>query len=162
MSIEWRDAMNIGDPSIDSDHRHLVELINDFEAAIAGRIDHRGIARVLMGLVQYTADHFTREEEIMAEIRYPYLDSHRRSHRDVLKKLTEHVHDYVAADKSRRDEMIRSMAGFLREWLVDHIIHSDLRMKPYVAQFRAQIDDSEKRRRAAIAQSEAMARARSG
>lgn len=149
MSIEWRDAMNVGDPSIDADHRHLVELINDFEAAIAGRVDHRAVGHVLMGLVQYTADHFTREEEIMAEIRYPYLDSHRRSHRDVLKKLTELARDYVAAEKARRDEMIRSMAGFLREWLIDHIIHSDLRMKPYVAQFRAQIDESEKRKRSA-------------
>lgn len=160
MSIEWRDAMNVGDPSIDGDHQHLVELINDFETAIAGRIDHKGIARVLMGLVEYTADHFKREEEIMVEIRYPYLDSHRRSHRDVLKKLTEHVQDYVGADKSRRDDMIRSMAGFLREWLVDHIIHSDLRMKPYVLRFREEMSETEKRKRAAIAQSEAMAMAK--
>ncbi|MEW5726924.1 MAG: hypothetical protein AB1918_03775, partial [Pseudomonadota bacterium] len=56
-----------------------------------------------------------------------------------------------------RDDMIRSMAGFLKEWLVDHIIQSDLRMKPYIAAFNRQKAESDSRRRAAIAQSETMA-----
>ena len=89
MTIAWRDAMNTGDPTIDADHRHLVDLINAFEAAMSGsHIDHKRIARVLLGLVEYTGEHFKREEDIQLAVRYPYHDSHRRSHRDVLKKLS--------------------------------------------------------------------------
>ena len=65
MSVAWRDAMNTGDPTIDADHMHLVDLINHFETAMAGaKIDHKRIARVLLGLVEYTGEHFKREEEI--------------------------------------------------------------------------------------------------
>lgn len=160
MSIEWREAMNIGDPIIDADHRHLVKLLKELETAIVGPIDHKEAGHVLMRLAQYTADHFTREEELMAEIRYPYLESHRRNHREVLKKLTGQAQDYAGAEEARRIEMIRTTVRLLPEWLVGHILQSDLRMKPYVLQFRAQMDESEKRKRAAIAQSEARARAK--
>jgi hemerythrin len=123
MSVAWRDAMNTGDPTIDADHMHLVDLINNFETALAGKtIDHKRIARVLLGLVEYTGDHFKREEEIQLAVRYPYCDSHRRSHRDVLKKLSHIVAEYVKCpDSPERDAMVRNLGGFLREWLVDPI-----------------------------------------
>lgn len=157
MSIAWRDAMNIGEASIDDDHKHLVDMINAFEISISGKIEHRKVAAILLGLFEYTADHFKREEEIQQKVRYPYFESHRRSHRDVLKKLTELVQDYTQAGGVVRDTMIRSMAGFLKEWLVDHIIQSDLRMKPYVLKYQQEMAESDKRKRAAIAQSEQMA-----
>ena len=151
MTISWRDGMDIGDPVIDADHHHLVEMINQFEAAIGGRIDHKAVARVLLGLVSYTGEHFQREEDLQLQVRYPYYDSHRRSHRDVLKHLNDLLARYVRLQGAERDAMIREMAGFLREWLVDHIISSDLRMKPYVQKFLADQAEAVRRQRAARA-----------
>lgn len=151
--------MNTGDPTIDADHQHLVDLINTFEVAISGgHIDHKRIARVLLGLVEYTGEHFKREEDIQLAIRYPYYDSHRRSHRDVLKKLSVIVGEYTKAPEgSDRDRMVRDLAGFLKEWLVDHIIQSDLRMRPYIQQMQVQRALAEKHRREARAASERIA-----
>ncbi|MBR9972638.1 bacteriohemerythrin [Magnetospirillum sulfuroxidans] len=159
MSIAWREAMNTGDPTIDADHRHLVDLINAFEAAMSGgHIEHKRVARVLLGLVEYTGEHFKREEDIQLAIRYPYYDSHRRSHRDVLKKLSLIVGEYTkTADGPDRDRMVRDLAGFLKEWLVDHIIQSDLRMRPYIQQMQAQKLLAEKHRREARAAAEKLA-----
>ncbi|OAN47976.1 hypothetical protein A6A04_04235 [Paramagnetospirillum marisnigri] len=157
MSIAWRDAMSVGDPVIDADHRHLVEMINVFEAAIVGTIDHKKVARVLLGLVEYTGEHFKREEDIQLKIRYPYHESHRHGHRDVLRQLTGIVQTYTAARGEERDRMIRDLGKFLREWLVDHIIQSDLRMKPYVLKQQAEEAEARKRQRAAIAVSEQIA-----
>lgn len=160
MTIAWREAMNTGDPTIDADHRHLVDLINAFEAALAGggAIEHKRIARVLLGLVEYTGEHFKREEDIQLAVRYPYHDSHRRSHRDVLKKLSAIVGDYTKTpDGPERDRMVRDLGAFLKEWLVDHIIQSDLRMKPYIQQMQQQKVLADKRRREAVAASERMA-----
>jgi hemerythrin len=158
MSIAWRDAMCVGDPTIDADHRHLVDLINTFEVAIAGDIDHKRIARVLLGLVEYTGQHFAREEELQLAIRYPYHESHRRSHRDVLKKLSDIMAVYIKAPPGpERDRMVRNLAAFLKEWLVDHIIQSDLRMKPFVLQMQAQKAETDRRRREAVAASQRMA-----
>jgi len=133
MSIEWRQSMCVGEATIDEDHKHLVDLINDFEKAIVGKIDHRRLAKVLLGLIDYTGEHFTREEELQLKVRYPYYDSHRKQHRDVLKKLQQVIQEYIDADEHNQDRMIRDMTNFLKEWLVDHIIVSDLRMRPYVA-----------------------------
>lgn len=131
--------MSVGEQTIDADHKHLIDLINVFETAISGHIDHKKVARVLLGLVEYTGQHFAREEQVQLAIRYPFHDSHRRSHRDVLKQLSAIVHDYTLAPEGPgRDAMIRQLSGFLKEWLVDHIIQSDLRMKPYVVQMQRQ------------------------
>ena len=157
MTIAWRDGMNIGDPVIDADHHHLVEMINQFEAAIGGHIDHKAVARVLLGLVEYTGEHFKREEELQLQVRYPYYDSHRRSHRDVLKHLNGLLARYVCLAGPERDAMVRDMAGFLREWLVDHIISSDLRMKPYVEKFLADKAEAGRRNRIARALAESLA-----
>ncbi len=158
MSIAWRDAMCVGDPTVDEDHKHLVDLINVFEKAIVGDVDHKRVARVLLGLVDYTGQHFAREEQLQLAIRYPYHESHRRSHRDVLKKLSDIVTEYsVAPAGPARDRMVRDLANFLKEWLVDHIIQSDLRMKPYVLQMQAQQAEALRRKREAVATSQRMA-----
>ncbi|MCR6629564.1 MAG: hemerythrin family protein [Magnetospirillum sp.] len=155
MSIAWRDAMCVGEQTIDDDHKHLIDLINAFEVAIAGKIDHKKVARVLLGLVEYTGEHFAREEELQLAIRYPYYESHRRSHRDVLKKLSEIVTEFTKAPEGpARDRMVRDLTQFLKEWLVDHIIQSDLRMKPYVLQMQAQKAEALRRKREAIAASQ--------
>jgi len=150
--------MCVGEETIDADHKHLVDLINAFEVAISGTIDHKKVARVLLGLVEYTGEHFAREEELQLAIRYPYYESHRRSHRDVLKKLSEIVAEYTKAGNGPgRDRMVRDLANFLKEWLVDHIIQSDLRMKPYVLQMQAQKAEALRRKREALAASQKMA-----
>lgn len=143
---------------VDDDHKHLVDLINAFEIAIAGKIDHKKVARVLLGLVEYTGEHFAREEELQLAIRYPYHESHRRSHRDVLKKLSDIMGEYsLAPDGPVRDRMVRDLANFLKEWLIDHIIQSDLRMKPYVLQMQAQKAEAVRRKREALLTSQKMA-----
>ena len=147
MSIAWRDAMSVGDPVIDEDHRHLVDLINNFETAVSGAINHKRIARVLLGLVEYTGEHFAREEDLQLKVRYPFHDSHRRAHRDVLKKLSDIVAVYTKTpDGPERDRMVTDLGTFLKEWLVDHIIQSDLRMKPYIQAWRDQQVGVDKRR----------------
>lgn len=139
--------MSVGDAAIDEDHRHLVDLVNTFEQAVGGAINHKRVARVLLGLVEYTGEHFAREEALQLRIRYPFHDSHRRSHRDVLKKLSDIVDVYTRTpDGPERDSMVANLGAFLKEWLVDHIIQSDLRMKPYLQAFNAQLAESEKRR----------------
>ncbi|WP_172822295.1 bacteriohemerythrin [Magnetospirillum moscoviense] len=70
MSIAWRDAMSVGDAAIDADHRHLIGLVNSFKAAVAAEIDHKRAARVLLALMDYTTEHFAREEALQKEVRY--------------------------------------------------------------------------------------------
>ncbi len=132
MTIVWREAMAVGNDTVDSEHKHLVELINNFEVAIGHGVDHKKVKRVLLGLVEYSAEHFRHEEQLQATIHYPFIISHQKAHRDLLKKLVSIVQGYINAPPDRRDQMIRGVAEFLRSWLIDHIIEFDLRMKPFM------------------------------
>lgn len=136
MPIQWRDALSVGHPQIDQDHKHLIGLINDFETAISGEIEHRKVARILLGLFNYTQEHFAREERLQLEIRYPFHDGHRHAHRDLVRSLGDILDTYSKEpDIAQRDAIVRRMVVFLRQWLVDHIIENDLRMKPYIAKW---------------------------
>jgi hemerythrin len=158
MSIAWRDAMSIGDESIDDDHKRLIARINTFEQAVADGIDHKTVARVLLALADETAAHFTREEELQKAIRYPYYESHRRSHREFLAKLQEIAGAYaVSVPGAARDGIVNNLSAFLKDLLVEHLIQSDLRMKPYVLQLKRSQAEAIRKRRQAIALSEKMA-----
>ncbi|WP_142850125.1 bacteriohemerythrin [Telmatospirillum sp. J64-1] len=137
MPITWRDALNVGEEDIDSDHRQLVEMINSFEKAISGpQIDHKAVARLILGLFQYTKDHFEREEALQRRIRYPYYESHCKAHRDVIRELHSIIEGYgKLKEEGRRDAIVRHLASFLRDWLIKHIIESDLRMAPYIKEY---------------------------
>lgn len=140
MSIAWRDAMSVGNEMVDNDHKHLIDMINQFEEAISrSYIDHKKIGKVLLGLVDYTGEHFAREEQLQMSVQYPFYDSHCRAHREVLRKLATVLTAYTQAQGVERDQMVRDITDFLKEWLVDHIIQSDLRMKPYVARLHGNI-----------------------
>jgi len=153
VTIQWREALRVGDPQIDSDHQHLIDLINHFEAAISGHIDHRKVAVVLLGLVEYTGQHFQREEAIQRRIRYTYGEAHCKQHRDVLHQLNELLHEYTKSKGDVRDRMVVEMADFLKHWLIDHIIESDLRMRPFIQKMQHEQEDAAKRRAAAISAS---------
>ncbi len=140
MPIQWRDALSVGDPQIDQDHKHLINLVNEFEAAMAGQVDHRKVARILLGLFNYTQEHFTREEKLQLDIRYPFHDGHRHAHRDLVRSLADILERYsLEKEEERRDAMVREMIAFLRQWLVDHIIENDLRMRPYIKKWQEQL-----------------------
>ncbi|WP_142850126.1 bacteriohemerythrin [Telmatospirillum sp. J64-1] len=143
MPIVWRDALGVGEPVIDGDHKYLIKLINEFEAATEGRIDHTAIASIISHLFGYTQDHFAREEALQRAARYPFYESHRQAHQELIRKLNVLHERYCAAkDGPERDEMVRDLAIFLREWLVNHIIEQDLRLKPFVVKAPVKTTDA--------------------
>ena len=72
--------------------------------------------------------------------------------------LSEIVAEYTKTTEGpTRDRMVRDLTTFLKEWLVDHIIQSDLRMKPYVLQMQAQKAEAIRRKREAVAASQKLA-----
>lgn len=151
MVIQWRDEMSIDQGVIDHDHQALIEIINEFCAA---KVDHEELPRlerILAKLERYASTHFSREEGLQRVAQYAYLEAHHHEHADLIRRLEGiraelgalHAHpDGQAPDAAPHvtagspPEVARAhaeVAKFLHHWLVDHIIHSDLRMKPYVA-----------------------------
>lgn len=89
MAIIWRDAFSVGDEIIDRDHRYLFSLVNTVELAL--RDDERAdvLRLVLDQLVEYTADHFAREEQIQLRIQYPKYVQHKVEHQRITREIRE-------------------------------------------------------------------------
>lgn len=130
--LSWNDQYLIGQATIDEEHKMLFRLINDFHTHWTEQRDRKDIARVLSQLIHYGELHFQDEERIMAQEGYPELESHRLVHEkliDEIFKLNEEL-----ADQSRLLE--RDMTKFLKQWLVDHIVHNDYEFRNFLVRKR--------------------------
>ncbi len=132
MSIEWRPQMSVDGGVIDADHRHLIDIINRFDRIAANGLTLDEALEILFALKFYAATHFDREERLQKLSLYPYHDSHAREHAELLAKLEAIVDDLKAAGERPLDEVATETGDLLREWLIHHVLESDLRMKPYV------------------------------
>ena len=140
MLIVWREQMSVDGGLIDEDHRSLIGIINDFAAAEASVAGIPALADILSKLDHYTKTHFEREEGLQRAVDYPFRDAHRHAHKDLIRQLSDLRARLKAEFASKKPEEIQAihagMADFLHHWLIDHIIETDLRMKPYTKDMR--------------------------
>ncbi len=120
--IKWRDTYNTGIESIDSEHRQLVDLIDKMYCAVRDQATQEAVMDILNELVTYTQNHFTSEEEIMQANNYPKLAEHSAEH----KKLIDQVEDFKSKVLDNFPKEAQEFYLFLREWLVEHILHQDI------------------------------------
>ena len=157
MSIQWREEMAIDHGIIDSDHQTLISIINMFCDATPASDSLPKLQSILDMLQLYTEDHFEREESLQQKAHYAFIDAHHHEHIDLIRKLTTlrkrltmlAENDPGASEGSDVDSRASGlppeapkvnvavfhaeMAAFLHHWLIDHVVKSDLRMKPYAA-----------------------------
>lgn len=128
--ISWRRQLSVGQPSIDEDHRHLIEYLNELDSALGSRVfSPVRVAKILMKLLEYTHQHFSREEKIMQMVHYPRYDDHVRQHREAVRTLSELSAIFTKDPSHQNAERIYT---FTAGWLVNHIIMQDTQLTPYV------------------------------
>lgn len=141
MLIVWREQMSVDGGLIDQDHRVLIGIINDFAATEPTAEAIPALEAILAKLDRYTQIHFEREEKLQRAILYPFHEAHRRSHKDLIRQLSEVREELKVKAATHSSENLAAaharMGDFLHHWLVDHIIEADLRMKSYTAEIRA-------------------------
>jgi hemerythrin len=131
--IEWSDEFKLGLPSIDAEHRELLDLCNKFlEAAQAGA-DVPHLAHVLEELILRTRAHFVAEERMLDRHNYPGLAIHKAEHDRLLIQADTLKARY---DDVSKEEEIRTLtmetAEFLQSWLLDHIRANDRPYRPFI------------------------------
>ena len=76
---------------------------------------------VLKGLLDYTVEHFTAEEVLLAKHNYPGLAQQQAMHRTFIEKVKELQAGF---DKGSLTLSLDTM-NFLKDWLVNHIQGQD-------------------------------------
>lgn len=129
--IKWSEAMSVGVPRLDRDHKILIGLINRLDEASADGGDSRSrmMAEALEVLLAYTIFHFSREEAVMEACGYPALGQHHEEHR-VLTREVQELQQRFHQDVCSLAEF--DILHFLKGWLNHHILLQDMAYRPYV------------------------------
>ncbi|MBN2625462.1 MAG: hemerythrin family protein [Spirochaetales bacterium] len=115
--IQWQPAFDLGDETIDSQHRELVRILNETYEMMLSYARLPLFLGKIAELKSYVVEHFTYEEKLMESIAYPKLISHRKLHREFVKELIELEGKIRKGKKSASAEVFI----FLRDWLIEHI-----------------------------------------
>jgi hemerythrin-like metal-binding protein len=127
--LAWTEEYATGIKDIDEDHKKLLNLINNLQAAVLCNTGETFERYNLEQLVAYTQFHFAREEKLMEELDYINYEAHKGQHDQMILKVKGFVRQY---DKLGRDAL-KDVPNYLRLWLVQHINHTD---KQYVSFFK--------------------------
>ncbi len=133
-SLSWNDSFSVGHQDIDQDHQRLFQLFNELSGAMQEGRTQSVISTILDALIDYTAVHFRREEEIMATANFPDLAAHRKLHEAFVVKALA-VRDQFRS--SPGNTLAIETLAFVKRWLIDHIQKSDRAYIPYVLGKRA-------------------------
>jgi len=134
--ISWRDDYQVGVPLIDSEHRYLIGLINEFHDKHASGGGHRQVMAVLNSLVSYAEQHFQHEEALMTEIGYPRLAQQRDMHEELYSSIFA-LNEELSLDMAKVDA---KTMRFLQRWLLEHIIKEDMGIGDFLRRKTAQAE----------------------
>lgn len=113
----------LGIPSVDAQHRQLVEMINDLSRSMALGDSRPVLGSLLEKLYAFAQSHFAYEEQLMEETGFPGLADHRIEHRHYMDRLVELFHRW--ADGSGGFMIAVDVHDLLELWAREHIIESD-------------------------------------
>ena len=139
MALQWREQLSVGNNIIDADHRHLIDIINRVEQCLAAK-DRGALDAALVSLKDYALVHFAREEKIAEAAGYTQMPGLAQSHRGLMETLEQMRQEFDAVGGSWAAEPVAKFTGFLRGWLIDHVIKEDLLMKPALQKFAPTFD----------------------
>lgn len=136
--VSWQDSYCIGVSSIDDDHKILISLVNQLHDAREEGQTRHVVGSILNVLVEYCSIHFRREEQLMERSCYPELEAHKELHR----RLCERVDGLQRQYESGHGAAAEELSGFLKEWLLGHILGVDVRIAPWVGKVESDKDIS--------------------
>ena len=137
MPVVWKMQLSTGNDLIDLDHKYLIALFNSVELALSKPENLKFLPVFFRQLVDYTREHFAREEVIQVKIKYPYYADHKIEHQNIVEHL-ENVYtriqdvmgsgDTEATPEQIHEQLDAEIISLAREWVIDHLVKTDAKM----------------------------------
>jgi hemerythrin len=131
--VEWNESYSVKVPEIDQQHRKLLAIINNLHEAMSTGGAPAKIRAVLQELVSYTRFHFGHEEKMLEAAAYPTLEYHKAIH----KSMVAQVEGFGAQVAESNAATPLKLMAFLKDWLTNHILQTDMRYSSHLAGRRA-------------------------
>ena len=124
---EWKNEYDVAVKLFNDDHKELFGFLKQLHQGLVAGFGISDMSFILDGLVNYTVNHFKREERLMLKHNYPEYEIHKKEHDDLLNQVGEFVTDFKVGKKAFSLELL----SFLDNWVTDHILGSDMKYKPF-------------------------------
>jgi hemerythrin len=111
----------------DNEHKDIFAKVNALGDAVSAG-DRGAVGKALDALIATVAEHFASEEANFAKYGYPETPSHKAEH----DKLVATCLDLQKKFHAGEAEVTGETAGFVVEWLTDHIPNIDKKYGPYL------------------------------
>ena len=144
MPVVWKPQLSTGNDLIDLDHKYLIALFNSVELALSKPDNLKFLPVFFRQLVDYTREHFEREEKIQMKIQYPYYADHKVEHQNIVEHL-EQVYtdiqeiigsgDTGASPQEIHDKLDAEIISLAREWVIDHLVKTDAKMAQFLRKY---------------------------
>jgi len=125
----WTDVYTVKIAVVDSQHKVLVDLINELHQAMVARRGKESLGGVLARLVKYTKSHFAAEEGILQANQYPDLVNHKAEH----ERFTQTIVDFQGRFQRNEVAITIDLMDFLKNWLSKHILGVDKKYVPHLS-----------------------------
>jgi len=133
MDLAWSKKMSVGNETIDSEHKKILDLVNEVERIIRSK-DSALFARALDVLEKATRKHFEHEEKIALAIDFPF-EEHNLEHEYILGEFQVLKGKFAEIQGGWSESVAEHYYMFLSTWAIDHVMEDDMKMKPFLENY---------------------------
>jgi hemerythrin len=127
--IKWNEATyGVQNSTIDSQHKRLIEMINELNDAMSSRNGFEITHQILEKTLDYTYYHFQNEADLMEKFSYPEKEQHLSQHRAFKIKVAT----FRQRDQAHDGMVPRELLIYLRDWLLNHILLTDKKLGAFL------------------------------
>lgn len=122
--IKWSDDFIIDNGKIDEQHKTIITLVN-----LLFDENYSDVQRTvtLPLIIEYMERHIAYEEDLMIDIKYPYIDEQKEHHQH----FSALIKDFES-ERNKSELISEEEKEYLRIWWGDHILKEDMKYKPYL------------------------------
>ncbi|MDO8465203.1 MAG: hemerythrin domain-containing protein [Gallionella sp.] len=128
MDMTWTEQLSVGNAVIDSDHKKLMELVNDIGSLAEGK-DSFELSLALKLFKSCMNSHSINEEQFAQALNFPF-GLHKLAHQNMQTEIDFTEYELKKNSVAPTIFVMEHYPQFLRDWLIKHITEEDMLMKP--------------------------------
>jgi hemerythrin-like metal-binding protein len=126
--LTWNEQFATGSVLVDTQHRMLIEKINQLEELLNGPPPSKAACDVLLNFLgTYVGTHFKFEEGCMERMKCPVHAQNKQAHEAFLGMFTKFKERYLA--EGPKPALLKSLQTFASEWINNHILNVDIKLR---------------------------------
>jgi len=126
--LSWDDTLIFDIPSIDEEHKKMVDFLNELEQAIVDKKEADVLEAIFDELASFTITHFSHEENVLEKHSFPELADHKKEHEAFISEVAAMEEVFIEGRKKSPQEVL----NFLKKEIVDHIQGADKDFVPFL------------------------------